>query len=70
MRIRLKEQITLKDGVSFPSGYELPCDAIVNVKGANVHVQRLTNQVGNVPVSETVMILGTGDYRKIEIVLE
>jgi hypothetical protein len=67
MIIKLKDSITTQKGVIFPKGYEIPCDALVNLPNG-VTTPAMIEPDGT--VTPLGLQIGTQDFGKLDILLE
>ena len=67
MIIKLKEPLTTKSGVIFPKGYEIPCDALVNLSDGFTAPSEIDGSGTVIPLG---IVFGTQDFGKLEILLE
>ena len=71
MIVKFKESITTDDGVVYPAGYTLSCDAMVNLSNGVTQLANLHFIDPVLPLlAKPLLLVGTDDIAKLEIQLE
>jgi hypothetical protein len=69
MKIKLKEAITMVDGVIYPKDYEFKCDCLVNVGNGFTQICHAVEEYTGIAMIGRYYI-GLDDVKKLEIVLD